>query len=288
MINENSSLIFAILGGVVPAMFWLWFWIREDRLKPEPKSALFSAFVGGVIAVLLALFFELVLYFLLVDANPINLTGPEIFKDTLQNLAERYQLLASQNIYWDKVQGFFNQFDFSAIYNFDVKRCFLIIAIAPIVEEILKLFLSYHICLRRKINDEPIDAAIYLLTTSLGFAALETIFYILPAGNGSILDIFMAGNLRSIGPMLIHLVSSAMIGLFIGLAFYKSKMHKFLYAMLGLIVAIILHATFNFLVVLGDITHHPHFFLFGCLLTWILMLILLIFFNRVKKVVRES
>ena len=59
MLNDTNVLIIALIGGILPALFWLWFWIREDKEKPEPKKLLFGAFVGGSIAVLIALFFEL-------------------------------------------------------------------------------------------------------------------------------------------------------------------------------------------------------------------------------------
>jgi len=285
MISETNALILALIGGIVPALFWLWFWVREDKLKPEPKSALLSAFIGGIIAVLLALFFELIIYYLLVDANISNLTGPAIFYTPLQNLAGKYNLLASQTIFWDRIQDFFSNLNFSSIYNIDVRKSFLIIFIAPVIEEILKLLITYNICLRRKINDEPIDPAIYMLTAALGFAAVETALFMTESlSQGKIFDSLIAGNFRSIGPMLIHLVSSAMLGLFIGLAFYKSRIKKFLYLILGLLVAIILHSLFNFLIILNDTTHNISFFWGACLGTWLLVIVLLVFFEKVKKV----
>lgn len=50
---EWSSTAFAIafLAGVIPALFWLWFWLREDKAHPEPKPLLISAFIGGMIVV---------------------------------------------------------------------------------------------------------------------------------------------------------------------------------------------------------------------------------------------
>lgn len=284
--NETNVLIFSLLGGIVPALFWLWFWVREDRLKPEPKSALLSAFIGGILAVLLALFFELIIYYLLVDANRYHINDfPNILGTFLQNLTDKYDLVNLQNNFWTKVQAFFASSNWQLINSLDIKKGFLVIIIAPVTEELLKLMLTYNICLRRKINDEPIDAAIYMLTTALGFAAVETaIFLTEPMSHGNIMDTLVASNFRSIGPMLIHLVSSATLGLFIGLAFYQSKAKKFLYLLLGLLVAIILHSMFNFFIVLNDSTHNSAFFWVACLGTWIFVVLLLIFFEKVKKV----
>ena len=286
MISDTNVLIFSLLGGIVPAFFWLWFWIREDRLRPEPKIAIFSSFIGGIIAVLLALFFELVIYYLLVDANaPIDFKGPAIFWGPLQDFAIKHDLINYQIIFWENIQNFFNKWSFSSLYDTDIKKIFLVVIIAPIIEELFKLILSYSVCLRRKVNDEPIDASIYMLTTALGFAAVETALILAePISNGNILDSIIAGNFRSIGPMLIHLVSSAMLGIFIGLAFYKSKIMKFLYTFLGLIVAISLHSLFNLFIMLNDATQNILFFWTACLGTWILVVVLLIFFEKVKKI----
>ena len=126
-----------------------------------------------------------------------------------------------------------------------------------------------------------------MLTTALGFAAVETALFLTgPLANGNMLDSLIAGNFRSIGPMLIHLISSAMLGIFIGLAFYKSRLKKFLYFIIGLVLAIFLHATFNFFIMLNDTTHEITYFWVACLGTWFLVVVLLIFFEKVKKVTR--
>lgn len=284
--NETNILIFSLIGGILPAFFWLWFWVKEDSLKPEPRSALFSAFIGGVLAVFLALFFELIVYYLLIDASKYNINElPNIISVSLQNLANKYDLINVQKEFWTKIQMFFINSNWQLIGNINIKKGFLVIFIAPIIEELLKLILTYNICLRRKINDEPVDASIYMLTTALGFAAIETtIFLVEPVSHGNFMDTLIASNFRSIGPMLIHLLSSATLGLFIGLAFYKSKAKKILYLFLGLITAITVHSIFNFFIILNDSTHNSNFFWLACFMTWIFLIILLVFFEKVKRI----
>ncbi|MEK7069894.1 MAG: PrsW family glutamic-type intramembrane protease [Patescibacteria group bacterium] len=63
-----STLLFAIAGGFLPSLLWLWFWLKEDN-HPEPCFALISAFVSGMIAVPLAIFLEYLVSF------PLGLTG---------------------------------------------------------------------------------------------------------------------------------------------------------------------------------------------------------------------
>ncbi len=52
-----ASAYFAIafLGGLIPALFWLWFWLREDKERPEPYLLIALAFIGGMMVVPLAL-----------------------------------------------------------------------------------------------------------------------------------------------------------------------------------------------------------------------------------------
>ncbi len=276
--SETNVLIFSLLGGILPAFFWIWFWLREDRLKPEPKSALLSSFLGGMIAVMIALFFELVLYYLLADAGSSQGKSPEIFWNLLEKISDKYNLVAWQTNFWGQFQT----------HIISPKKFFLVVIIAPFIEELLKLISTYTICLRRKVNDEPIDASIYMLTTALGFAAVETaLFLTQPLAKGNLLDTFIAGNFRSIGPMLIHLVCSAMLGIFIGLAFYKSPIRKFLNLILGFIIAFFLHGIFNLFMVLNESTHNFNYFWTAVLETWILVTLLLVFFEKVKKVSRK-
>lgn len=47
--------VIAFLGGLIPALIWLAFWLLEDRCKPEPKWRLFLTFVVGMLAVGIAL-----------------------------------------------------------------------------------------------------------------------------------------------------------------------------------------------------------------------------------------
>jgi RsiW-degrading membrane proteinase PrsW (M82 family) len=40
----------ALLGGILPAVFWLWFWVKEDKLHPEPRGLIILAFLAGMLA----------------------------------------------------------------------------------------------------------------------------------------------------------------------------------------------------------------------------------------------
>ncbi len=53
-----QTVFIALAGGIIPAFFWLWFWLHEDRKNPEPKHLLVGTFLLGMIAVPLTIPFE--------------------------------------------------------------------------------------------------------------------------------------------------------------------------------------------------------------------------------------
>lgn len=50
-----QTLFFAIIGGLFPALVWLYFWLQEDRRSPEPRGLILLTFIAGMIAVPLVL-----------------------------------------------------------------------------------------------------------------------------------------------------------------------------------------------------------------------------------------
>ena len=52
---ELSTYTYAFLGGLLPALLWLWFWLKEDKKRPEPRGLIVFAFIAGMIAVPLVL-----------------------------------------------------------------------------------------------------------------------------------------------------------------------------------------------------------------------------------------
>lgn len=49
--GDPKILLFAFLAGVIPAILWLFFWLREDKKKAEPKGLLTMIFIMGMISV---------------------------------------------------------------------------------------------------------------------------------------------------------------------------------------------------------------------------------------------
>ncbi len=59
LLADPKTLIYAVLGGVVPAIFWLWFWLREeDSENREPYGIIALSFVLGGLVVFIAIWLE--------------------------------------------------------------------------------------------------------------------------------------------------------------------------------------------------------------------------------------
>jgi len=52
---QTEHILLALAGGVLPAILWLWFWRKEDRLHPEPRRLILLTFIAGGVCVALAI-----------------------------------------------------------------------------------------------------------------------------------------------------------------------------------------------------------------------------------------
>src|SRR3989344_2116535 len=58
MIPPANSLLLSLIGGIIPALIWLMFWLREDRRRPEPRGLIMFTFFCGMVAVPLVIPFQ--------------------------------------------------------------------------------------------------------------------------------------------------------------------------------------------------------------------------------------
>jgi RsiW-degrading membrane proteinase PrsW (M82 family) len=223
---DFTTIAYALLSGILPALLWLWFWLKEDNLHPEPRSLIVVSFISGMIVVVFAIFLEKFVADLISDENI------------------RYILWAG-------------------------------------IEEIVKFFAVGIIALGTTSIDEPIDAMIYGITVALGFAAIEnTLFVFSQLNTGEITKSIITGNMRFLGATLVHVVSSASIGLMIGISFYKDIFVKTISVIFGVILAVALHSAFNLSII--NATGSNTLKIFGWV--WCSVVILLIIFEEVKAI----
>jgi RsiW-degrading membrane proteinase PrsW (M82 family) len=137
------------------------------------------------------------------------------------------------------------------------------------IEEVLKYALVSLTVLWRRAVDESVDLVIYMITAALGFAALENVLFFFQAlttvGLWGSEGAIATGNLRFVGSTLLHIIASAAIGFALAYGFRAHRAVRALYAVAGLILAIALHAAFNFLIISGDGSHT----LFAFFVVWI-------------------
>ena len=51
MTNDPKILGLAFLGGIIPSLLWLWFWLKEDKKNPEPSGLLAMVFIMGMVVI---------------------------------------------------------------------------------------------------------------------------------------------------------------------------------------------------------------------------------------------
>lgn len=193
---------YAFVGGLLPALFWLYFLLKEEGRCLQPRWAIFLAFISGMIAVPIVIPLE----DLAVDLLPAGL--------------------------------------------------FVIIAWATVEETVKYLLAAGFVLWRRSAVRNSIDIVATMITVALGFAALEnTLFLIDPLSDGRFLSGLVTNNLRFIGATLLHVVASSAIGFALAFSWEASRPVRAISASLGLILAITLHALFNFFIIKEDGSH---------------------------------
>lgn len=224
--QNPTVFILALLVGIVPAIAWLIFWLREeDGKRKEPLTLITITFIAGMLSVIFVLPIERFLQAVTSDHTTL------IF------------LWAS-------------------------------------AEEIIKFLAFYAIMARSSHLDEPVDFAIYLLTAGLGFAALENAMYLIHpiAVNSAIVGV-LTGNMRFLGSTLLHSVTSGLMGIAIGLAFFKSSSTRLFFGIIGLCSAIALHTIFNFFIMQNNGQNFLQ--VFGFL--WVVTIIIMLLFERLRR-----
>jgi protease PrsW len=130
------------------------------------------------------------------------------------------------------------------------------------IEEVAKFLAVFFIIFRRREFDEPVDAMIYMIVAALGFAAVENVALVFRSVSDASLG---AGaveivTLRFVGATLLHLLVSAIVGYYWGLAF-KKQISPVFPILWGIIMATVLHAVFNYLIITVDSVIWPVVFL---------------------------
>jgi len=234
--RNGLNIVGALAGGILPVLFWLWFWLHEDKTHPEPKQIIFLAFFLGMIAVPAAIFLEKVY---------MNWNHPELSETDLLTSITLIDLF-----------------------------------IWAIIEEIIKYAMAFFAGLRSRYFDEPVDAVMYMISSALGFAALENVLFIFNSLSAGVFsDGFITSQLRFIGASLLHVSCSALIGFAIGFGLCKSRFTRISYIAAGLVSAFALHTVFNYLILINNGGHLIEIFS----VLWAVIVLIIFLFEKIKR-----
>lgn len=146
--------------------------------------------------------------------------------------------------------GYLNHYILKIFSNGDVLNDALIggFFAGGFVEEVLKFLVLYFYILKEKAFNEPMDAIVYGITVSLGFATLENFDYVYFHSAEYNISSLETAIIRSISAIPLHAVCGVMMGFYFGMYAFVSGGKNL---SLALIVPYIFHGTYNFMVGLG-------------------------------------
>lgn len=201
---------FILLLALLPGFAWLLFYLKED-LHPEPKGLIASAFVNGALFAFVAFFAQILL-------------------KKFGWAVELPSTIASASL----------------IQPYTIIFTVLVFAL---IEELSKFAAAYLTVRDKPEFDEPIDAMIYSVVAALGFATVENFGAIFPPDGRSLtLDATVQTlSLRFVGATLLHTLAASFIGYYWALSIRNMGAKRYL--ALGIGIATVLHAAFNFLII---------------------------------------
>jgi len=246
---NSKTLIFVVVGGILPALLWLWFWLKEDGKRPEPKQMILYTFIAGGLAVFLAFYLE-------------QYASSNFDTGTLENVNISFSSL------WSGIRA-------------SLPLLYLFFSWA-LIEEFVKYLAALLVALRSRHNDEPVDGMIYMITAALGFAAVENSLFLLKTVRLGMsgFDFLINGNLRFLGATLLHVFSSTIVGAAIGLSFNSSGKRKIFNTVVGILLASLLHAFFNFFIIINSGQS-----IFRVLIAlWVFIIVIFLLFEKIKKI----
>jgi RsiW-degrading membrane proteinase PrsW (M82 family) len=160
------------------------------------------------------------------------------------------------------------------------------IVIAPFVEEITKGIFLLFVTAPMKDFDNMTDGVVYGASIGLGFGMTENFLYFLGV-NQNIEQWLMMIIVRSVFSAVMHACSTAAFGAFIGYAKFHSTKRRGLFISIGLLVAMLIHFTWNFLVQPGS-----SYFVLGAVFIIVSVIVMFILFqvslNTESKLIKKE
>lgn len=211
--------LLAIALGILPGFVWLWFYLKEEAVHPEPKKLIAVTFFAGALVTLIALVLQCVAF-------------KNLFP--FQSCSVRLE---------------------QAVGSLSIYGGIGLILLLALIEEVLKFWAAYFSVNKEASFNRPVDAMIYAVVAGLGFATVENLAVAstLVSASGSfetMIEVFHNISFRFVGATLLHTLASAIVGYYWARSIRGFEDKK--YIVYGVILATILHAAFNYLIIIFD------------------------------------
>ncbi|KKQ77492.1 MAG: Protease PrsW [Parcubacteria group bacterium GW2011_GWC1_38_6] len=153
-----------------------------------------------------------------------------------------------------------------------------IYAAIALTEETLKYLVVKDKSLKNPECNEPVDIMIYMMSSAMGFAAVENILVL---SSYTLQDVFVISVVRFVGATLLHALASGLVGYYVAISFFKLSSKKMI-VFWGLIIASALHAVFNFSIM--AIEEDSRYIILGAILILLLAEVVAICLRKLNKI----
>lgn len=161
---------------------------------------------------------------------------------------------------------------YASIENANMFKIFIYsFVFVALIEEVCKWLMIYKISYHHRDFDQLYDIILYSVLVGLGFACLENLLYTTSSNN------IWVAVFRGITAIPAHACFQTFMGYYLTLAkFKKGNQNK--YKNLSLIIPVLLHGTYDFLLLSGNIVLVCSFFIF-------IVFLFIITIIKVKKII---
>ncbi|MDF1498497.1 MAG: PrsW family intramembrane metalloprotease [Patescibacteria group bacterium] len=221
------KLFFVLFIALLPSLFWLRVFLKEDYREPEPKKLIATFLTLGIVAALASLVVEIII--------------SDIFLGDIVIRIDEYsfdEIWTGGNI---------------------LKIVFVNFFVPPIVEEFFKCSMVKKVGMKSLHFNQIIDGMIYAIAVALGFAFMENFVYFMEyiqEGADALAGVFI---IRFLASTLLHALATGTFGYYIAKSkflppqlakngFLSSKQK---YILKGFVLAVVIHFVFNFLLIFG-------------------------------------
>ncbi len=162
--------------------------------------------------------------------------------------------------------------------------------LAPFVEEPTKALVLVIIALARRL-DNATDGFVYGAAAGLGFAMTENIMYFTRAAETSVSLWYTTILIRTATSGLMHALASSIAGASLGWGMTRTRDLRLVAGTLGIVTAVAVHVVWNGLIVIGQASGTPTFwldvFVFFCEFALIFAIFMLCVHGEHRMILRE-